>query len=45
MIKAFETTDPLEAATIIRKGQVQLTAQQRRICKRIKKDDHRKNSA
>ena len=31
MIKAFETTDPLEAAaTIIRKGQVQLTAQQRR---------------
>ncbi|MDD3754413.1 MAG: ribosome assembly factor SBDS [Methanobacterium sp.] len=31
MNKAFETTDPLEAAaTIIRKGQVQLTAQQRR---------------
>ena len=31
MNKAFETTDPLEAAVIIiRKGQVQLTAQQRR---------------
>ena len=31
MNKAFDTTDPLEAATIIiRKGQVQLTAQQRR---------------
>lgn len=31
MMKAFETTDPLEAARIIiRKGQVQLTAQQRR---------------
>jgi ribosome maturation protein SDO1 len=31
MKKAFDTTDPLEAtATIIRKGQVQLTAQQRR---------------
>lgn len=31
MIKAFDTNDPLEAAVIIiRKGQVQLTAQQRR---------------
>ena len=31
MMKAFETTDPLEAARIIiKKGQVQLTAQQRR---------------
>ncbi len=31
MSKAFDTTDPLEAAAlIIRKGQVQLTAQQRR---------------
>jgi ribosome maturation protein SDO1 len=31
MNKAFDTTDPLQAAaTIIRKGQVQLTAQQRR---------------
>ncbi len=31
MMKAFNTTDPLEAAvTIIKKGQVQLTAQQRK---------------
>jgi len=31
MMKAFESTDPLEAATvIIKKGQVQLTAQQRK---------------
>lgn len=31
MMKAFDTTDPLEAAvTIIKKGQVQLTAQQRK---------------
>jgi ribosome maturation protein SDO1 len=38
MIKAFETTDPLEAAaTIIRKGQVQLTAQQRRDMQEDKK--------